>query len=143
MLNLPTVITCSIVASHGASSHWHGAGAWVRPCHIDKPERSSSGSRHAPRTSSHQAISAFIFLRNDQWQTSKHGCNMYSSLALTCRNLWRLATGGAAGSFFFHLICLCIKGGLLSIATQELLLALQSSPPGLVHGIATWHTSGG
>ena len=36
-----------------------------------------------------------------------------------------------------------LKGGLLSIATQELLLALQPSPPGLDHGIATWHTSGG
>ena len=36
-----------------------------------------------------------------------------------------------------------LKGGLLSIATQELLLALQPSPPGLDHGIAAWHTSGG
>ena len=36
-----------------------------------------------------------------------------------------------------------LKGGLLSIATQELLLALQPSPPGLDHGITTWHTSGG
>ena len=36
-----------------------------------------------------------------------------------------------------------LKGELLSIATQELLLALQPSPPGLDHGIATWHTSGG
>ena len=63
MLNLPTVITCPIVASHGASSHWHDAGAWVRPCHIDKPERSSSGSRHASRTSPHQALSAFILSR--------------------------------------------------------------------------------
>ena len=36
-----------------------------------------------------------------------------------------------------------LKGGLLSIATQELLLALQPSPPGLDHGIATWHTTGG
>ena len=36
-----------------------------------------------------------------------------------------------------------LKGGLLSIATQELLLALHPSPPGLDHGIATWHTSGG
>ena len=34
-----------------------------------------------------------------------------------------------------------LKGGLLSIVTQELLLALQPSPPGLDHGIATWHTS--
>ena len=52
--------------------------------------------------------------------------------------------GGTAGSFFFfHVIRLRVKGGLLSIATQELLLALQPSPPGLDHGIATWHTSGG
>ena len=36
-----------------------------------------------------------------------------------------------------------LKGGLLSIATQEVLLALQPSPPGIDHGIATWHTSGG
>ena len=36
-----------------------------------------------------------------------------------------------------------LRGGVLSIATQELLLALQPSPPGLDHGIATWHTSGG
>ena len=36
-----------------------------------------------------------------------------------------------------------LKGGLLSIETQELLLALQPSPLGLDHGIATWHTSGG
>ena len=36
-----------------------------------------------------------------------------------------------------------LKGGLLSIATQELLLALQPSQPGLDHGITTWHTSGG
>ena len=28
-----------------------------------------------------------------------------------------------------------LKGGLLSIVTQELLLALQPSPPGLVHGM--------
>ena len=32
---------------------------------------------------------------------------------------------------------------LSSIATQELLLALQPSPSSLVHGISTWHTSGG
>ena len=36
-----------------------------------------------------------------------------------------------------------LKGGLLSIATQELLLALQPSPAGLDHDIATWHTSSG
>ena len=46
-------------------------------------------------------------------------------------------------SLLSHAIRLPLKGGLLSIATQELLLALQPSPPGLDHGIATWHTSGG
>ena len=40
-------------------SHRHGAGARVRPCHVDKSERSSSGSRHAPRMSPHKALSAF------------------------------------------------------------------------------------
>ena len=44
--------------------------------------------------------------------------------------------------FIMQFAC-ALKGGLLSIATQELLLALQPSPPGLDHGIATWHTSGG
>ena len=39
--------------------------------------------------------------------------------------------------------CLHVKWGRLSIATQGLLLALQPSPPGLVHGTATWHTSNG
>ena len=132
MFNLPMTIT-----HHGGYSRWHDACARVRPCNIDKPERSSSDSRHAPRTSPHQALSAFIFLQNGQWQNSKHGCNLYSSLALTCRNLRRLTMGRTAGSFFFHTICLRVKGGLLSITSQELLLALQPSPPGLDHGIAT------
>ena len=39
--------------------------------------------------------------------------------------------------------CLSAKGGILSIAYQELLLTLQPSPPGLDHSTATWHTSGG
>ena len=43
--------------------HRHGAGEWVRPCHVDKSERWSSGSRHAPRTSPHQALSAFTSSR--------------------------------------------------------------------------------
>ena len=37
-------------------------------------------------------------------------------------------------------IACALKGGLLSIETQELLLPLQPSPPGLVHGIATWQS---
>ena len=39
--------------------------------------------------------------------------------------------------------CLRAKGDLLSIAPQELLLDSGRSPPGLDHGIATWHTSDG
>ena len=58
-------------------------------------------------------------------------------------NLTRMAVNGTAGSLFSHAIHLRFKKGLLSIATQELLLALQPSPPGLDHGIATWHTSDG
>ena len=44
--------------------------------------------------------------------------------------------------FLSHVIRLQLKGGLLSITTQELSLALQPSPPGLGHDIATWYTSG-
>ena len=36
-----------------------------------------------------------------------------------------------------------LKGELLRILTQELLLALQPSPPGLDHGITTWQTNVG
>ena len=39
-----------------------------------------------------------------------------------------MTAGGTAGSLFSHAICSRVKGGLLSIATQELLLALQPSP---------------
>ena len=66
-----------------------------------------------------------------------------SLLALTCRDLLGTTAGGTTGSLFSHVIRLRVKMGLLSIATQELLLALQPSPLGLDHGIATWHTSGG
>ena len=51
--------------------------------------------------------------------------------------------GSTASLLFSRAIRLRVKGGLLSIATQELLLALQPSPPGLDHDIATCHTSGG
>ena len=122
------VIISLNVTHHGGYTCWHGACARVRPCNTDKPEWSSSGSRHAPRASPHQSLSAFIFLQNGQWQNSKHGCNLYSSLTLTCRNLQMLTTGGAAGSFFSHAIRLRVKGGLLSIASQELSLTLQPSP---------------
>ena len=111
MLNLSMTVACSTITSLGGYSHMHGAGAWARPCHVDKPERSSSGSRHAPRTSPHQALSAFIFLRNDQWQTSKRGCNLHSSLALTCRNLRRLMASGTGAPSFFTQFASMLKGG--------------------------------
>ena len=87
----------------------HGAGAWVRPCHVDKPERSRSGSQHAPRTSPHQDLSAFTFLRNDQWQTGKRGCSLHSSFALTCKNPQRTTAGSTTGSLFSHAIHLRVK----------------------------------
>ena len=39
--------------------------------------------------------------------------------------------------------CLSAKGDLLSIVTQGLLPTPGRSPPGLDHGIATWHTYDG
>ena len=59
MPNLSITITYLALASHGGYSRWHGACAWFRPCNVDKSEWSSSGSRHVPCTSLHQALSAF------------------------------------------------------------------------------------
>ena len=52
--------------------HRHGADAWVRPGHVDKSERSSSVSRHAPRTSPHQALSAFTSSQSNQRQAGSY-----------------------------------------------------------------------
>ena len=65
------------------------------------------------------------------------------SLTLTHMNLWSLAARGPRQLLPFMLFSWALKGGLLSIAPQELLLALQPSTPSLDHGIVTWHTSGG
>ena len=86
MLNLPMINVCSvttwtIVASHGASTHRHGAGAWARPCHADKSEWSSSGSRHAPRTLPHQALSAFTSSRATSGRLTAVTANRVSSCA--------------------------------------------------------------
>ena len=72
-------ITCLILTRHGGYSRWHDACARVRPCNVDKPERSSSGSRHAPRTSPHQALSAFIFLQSDLRQSGNRSGNLCPS----------------------------------------------------------------
>ena len=80
IFNLPIITTWSIVASHGASSRRHGAGARVRACHVDKPKRPSSGSRHAPRTSPHQALSAFISSWRNRRQTGHHNGKLCLSL---------------------------------------------------------------
>ena len=59
-------------------------------------------------------------------------------------NLPMIIISRSRGPLFSLMQIACtLKGGRLSIATQGLLLALQPSPPGLVHGIATWHTSDG
>ena len=65
-------------------------------------------------------------------------------LVLVYRNFVRPKAGGTTSplSLFPERSACMLKGGLLSIATQELLLALQPSPPGLAHGIATSRTSG-
>ena len=48
-----------------------------------------------------------------------------------------------ANHFSFAQTSCTLKGGPLSIVPHELLLAFEPSAPGLDHGIATWHTSGG
>ena len=141
MLNLSMTVAFSTITSLGGYSHRHGAGAWVRPCHVDKPERSSSGSRHAPRTSPHQALSAFTSSSATSGRLTAVTVNRVSSCACSQGFLGRIAGGTASLLCLVRFACV-LKGGLLSIATQELLLALQPSPPGLDHGIATWHTSG-
>ena len=79
MHELFMVITCLIITHHGSHSCRHGACARVHPCNADKPERSSFGSRHAPRTSPHQALSAFIFLRSDLRRTGNCNGNLCPS----------------------------------------------------------------
>ena len=111
--NLPMITACSattwsIVASHGASSHRHDAGAWVRPCHVDKPEWSGSGSRHAPCMSPHQALSAFI---SSQSKAGNHNGKTVSLLVMTCMNLPRIIAGGTAGSLLLQVIHLHVKMG--------------------------------
>ena len=61
--------------------HRHGAGAWVRPCHVNKSERSSSGSRHTPRTSPHQALNAFTTSRATSGRLTAVTANRVSSCA--------------------------------------------------------------
>ena len=111
MFDLPMITTCSIVASHGDSSRRHDAGARVRPCHVEKPERSSSGSRHAPRTSPHQALSAFTSSWSNQWQTGNHNGKTVFLLVLARRNIMRIAPGGTASSHLFQVIRLHVKRG--------------------------------
>ena len=110
--------------------HRHGAGAWVRPCHVDKPERSLSGSWHAPRTSPHQALSAFISSEPTSGRPTVVTANPVLLVPVHRDPAGRIA-GGTASLLFSHAIRLRVKRGLLSIATRELLLALHPSPPAL------------
>ena len=110
MFDLSMITTCSIVASHGASARWHIAGAWVRPYHVDKPKRSSSGSRHAPRMSPHQALSAFTPSRSNQQRAGNHKARSCSSLCWLAGTA-RITLGGTASSPLFRAIRLHVKRG--------------------------------
>ena len=83
------------------------------------------------------------FIRTNQQQAGGSNGKPCFFLCLFTGTPWK--DKQAAPQFSFPLVRLAwtLKGGLMSIATQELLLDLQPSPPGLDHGIATWHTSGG
>ena len=90
-LHLPKLIcfsciTCQLLSPARSSPppgppHRHGADAWVRPCHVNKSERSCSGSRHAPRTSPHQALSAFTSSRATSGRLTAEMANRISSCA--------------------------------------------------------------
>src|SRR3954469_17748518 len=49
----------------------------------------------------------------------------------------------STATFLLHVDHLHVKGGVPEHRDSGLLLALQPSPSGFVHGIATWHTSDG
>ena len=122
--------------------HRHGAGAWVRPCHVNKSEWSSSGSRHVPCMSPHQALSAFTSSGPTSGRLAAVTTNHVLLVPIHRYPAGRIASG-TASLLFSHALRLHVKRGLLSIASQELLLPLQPSPSSLDHGITTWHTSGG
>ena len=111
MLNLPMTVTYLILTRHGGYSRWHDACARVRPYNIDKPERSSSGSRHAPHTSPHQALSAFISSQSNQRQTGNHNGKTVFLLVLARRNITRIAPGSTASSHLLQVIRLHVKRG--------------------------------
>ena len=66
-----------------------------------------------------------------------HLSKLICSSCLTCQRLSPARLPPPRVHPFVMQFACALKGGLLSIVTQEL------SPPGLDHGIATWHTSGG
>ena len=80
-------------------------------------------------------------------------CNKQNKSHDETQSIWKSSGVSVLGRYIsygwprqlplFHAIRLRVKGGLPSIVPQELLLSLKPSPPGLDHGIASWHTSGG
>ena len=90
--------------------HRHGAGAWVRPCHVDKSERSSSGSRHAPRTSPHQALSAFTSSGPTSGRLTAVTANHVLLVPVHRDPAGRMA-GGTASLLFSRAIRLRVKRG--------------------------------
>ena len=80
--------------------------------------------RHAPRTSPYQALSAFVSSPSDQRQAGNHNGKTVSPLVMDYRNLMKKTVGGTPSFFSFVQFACVVKGRLLSIVTQELLLAL-------------------
>ena len=145
MHNLSVVITaCLIIARHGNLSCRHGACARVCPCNADKSERSSSGprrprKRHLTRPSLPSPLS-----QSNQWPAGNHNGNLCFSRVGSqeppevnnrrCRELsFSLA----------HVIRLRVKRGAPEHRDSGALTGSPSLTPGLTHGIATRHTSGG
>ena len=110
MLNLPMNITCLILTRHGGYSRWRGACARVRPCNVDKSERSSSGSRHAPRTSPHQALSAFTSSGPTSGRQVTVTANHVLLVPVHRDPVGRIA-GGTASLLFSRAIRLRVKRG--------------------------------
>ena len=128
MPSLPVIITCSIATYYGSRSHWDGACARARPCNTDKSDgralaRGMPHTRHLTRPSVPSPFS-----RSNQWPAGNHNGNP----CLYCADLQEPPEVYSRRHhelplFPMQFAC-ALKGGLLSIATQELLLALQPSP---------------
>ena len=140
-------ITCQRLSPARSSpppgpSHRHGVVAWVRPCHTDKSEWSSSGSRHALRTSPHQALSAFTSSGPTSGRLMAVMANHVLLVPIHRDPVGRIA-GGTASLLLSRAIRLRVKRGAPEHHDSGALTGSPALTLGLDHGIATWHTSGG